>query len=120
LLHELDAHDGVFVEESTRVFSIRTDAAYDCRQMDHQLWTPVIEGAPDAVVRPKVVIVGSRDKDLVRPGFGKASYESLPEEPSSTCDHNAPPRPEVTHLSAPAIHAHAPSDPRFVEVVLQH
>ena len=73
LLHELDAHDRVLVEEPARVLPVRPDPADHGGEVDDQLRPPVGEGAVDAVLRPEVVVPRARHEDLSRrrrPGAG--------------------------------------------------
>ena len=77
LLHELDAHDRVLVEEAARVLAVRADPADDGGEVDDEVRpSPSRERTVDAVRRPKVVVATARDEDFLRPCRLESRHDS--------------------------------------------
>jgi len=55
-LHQLQADDGVLVEEFARIDAVRTDAADNCRQMQNDFRLGIDEQSPHAVGVAQIVV----------------------------------------------------------------
>ena len=88
LLHQLDAHDRVLVEEATRVLAIGADAADDGGEVDDDVRPAVGQGPVDAVGRPQVVVAAARDEDVGDAGGAQAANDRSAEEPGPAGDHD--------------------------------
>ena len=98
LLHELDAHDRVVVEEAARVLAVGADAADDGGEVDDDVGPAVGEGAVDPVARAQVVVArcGARRRRSA-PAASRRRDDGPAEEAGAAGDHDAAARPEVAH-----------------------
>ena len=95
--HELSAHDEVVVEELARSLAVRTDAAHDCGEVNHDTGAHVGIHALDGVETPQVVVGARGDEHVIRaeapqPGDHPGAQESV-----SAGDDNAMVLPEFGH-----------------------
>ena len=95
LLHELDAHDRVLVEEAARVLAVGADAADDGGQVDDQVRMAVVERPPDAVRRAQVVLGAARHEDVRRASRLESRDDARAQEAGAARDHHAATHPEV-------------------------
>jgi hypothetical protein len=70
LLHQLDAQNGVLVEEAARIQPIRPDAADDRREVDDHLGPAIPEGSIDPGLSPEVVLGRPGNEELIGTAFG--------------------------------------------------
>ena len=70
LLDHLDAHLHIFIEEPAGILPVRSDPAYDSRQMDHQLRSRIGKQSSRLGRDAKVVFVGAEyEQMLAADGF---------------------------------------------------
>ena len=101
LLHELDAHDRVVVEEAAGVLAVGADAADDGREVDDDVRPRRrARAAVDALARRagRSPCCAAR-RCCVRPGRPEPRHDAAAEEAAAAGDHHAPLGPEARHVA---------------------
>ena len=80
LLHQLDAHDGVFVEISPRILAVGADSADDRRQMNHDLRLNGLDQSPHVRLQPQIVFAAARCDDRCRIHAIQGPAQRTPQE----------------------------------------
>jgi hypothetical protein len=86
LLHQLDAHDEVFVEEAPGVLAISADPADHGRKMDNHLWPHLAHQLRDRLRLAQIVLAGTRSGDVVKSGARQFFDHKTPEKPRTAGD----------------------------------
>ncbi len=63
VLHELESHDGVVVEEPPRICAVRTDAAHHGGKVDQEIRTGALEKTKNRIPIPEITVLRSRHRD---------------------------------------------------------
>src|ERR1019366_4848631 len=88
-LNELDAHDGVVIEETAGVLAVGADAAYDGSQVDQDLRLVFGEEALDGVGSGEIIFGVKRNKDVAAALALELFDQVAAEEPGAAGDHDA-------------------------------
>ena len=88
-LHEVDAHDGVVVEEGAWMLAIGADAAHHRGQVDDHVRSPVRERLPYPRNGPQVVLCAARDEDIGHPGRPEP-LDHRPSQEAGAAGHHDP------------------------------
>ena len=102
LLDELDAHDGVVVEETSGVGPVGPDATDDGRKVDDQIRLTGREGTIDVGQGAQVVIFDQRNEDLSGSSLAESTNHGGAQEPRPTRDHDPAATPERSHTPVSA------------------
>jgi hypothetical protein len=86
---ELDAHDGVVVEEAAGVGPIGADATYDRGQVNHNLRPMFREETLDGVAAREIVIGVGGNEDVTAARLLKPPDQVTPEESRAARDYNS-------------------------------
>jgi hypothetical protein len=88
-LYEVDAHDCVVVEESSRVRSIRADSTHDCGQVNQDFGSMFSEEALDGVGARKIETGMSRSEDIAAAHPIELPDQVAPEEACAAGNHDS-------------------------------
>ncbi len=100
LFHELDAHEGVVVEEAARVGPVGADAAADRGQVDDDVGPGDLEEPADGAAVAEVEVSTAGGEDVGRAVLFQFVAERLAEEASPAGDNDASSLEEA-HVSVP-------------------
>ena len=97
LLHELDAHDRVLVEEPTRVLAVGADAPDDGGEVDDDVRPAIRQRAADPVRGPQVVVPAPGHEDVPGARGLEPAHHGAAEESAAARHHDPATGPDVAH-----------------------
>ena len=96
-LDELDAHDGVVVEEAAWIGAVGADASDDRGEMDDDLWAVLLEQTFDVRSGSEIVVFAPGHKDVIAALFSQL-FDEVRAEESGAAGHDQMLLPQVHSL----------------------
>src|SRR5882724_9887395 len=100
LFNQLNAHDGIFVEELPGMFTVCADAANHGREMQHHRRLRVFEEASDRFPIEQIAITAARHKNICAAARFESRNDERAEETGAAGDNDPLFPPKVHGASA--------------------